>query len=640
MIKGIIPLFFCLLIFTSSKAQDDDSLLFSTIPVELMEKSNAVVRYDHMKLEISGLKSLNETYTRIVTVLNERGNRNIDAQINYNESSSVKKLNAIIYDQYGKEIHKFRKSDFKDVSSVSDFSLYEDDRIKYLDYTPTEYPYTIKFTYERSSTNTAALPSWYPLNAYFVSTQNSIFEVSYIDEVGIKKKEYHLDGYDITNKSVDGRLFYEAKNIHGLKPEVYSPIFSDFAPHVKITPKKFFYEGYVGYSDDWSNLGKWMYDQLLKERTQLSQATQIEIKLMVEGIEDPIERAKIVYKYVQDRTRYISVQEGIGGIQPILASRVDEVKYGDCKGLTNYTKALMDVVGIESNYSRVYASSRNTVDVDKEFVTFLGQTNHVILNIPNGGEDIWLECTSQDSPFNYTANFTDDRDVFVITPEGGKIVHTKIYKTEESIQTTAANITLASDGSIVASVNIETKGFQYALHDYVENLPSREQDLYYKDYWDYINNLNVDKIGLLNDKENVVFNENIDVSANNYANKSGTRLLFQPNVLNRVTHIPTRYKTRTLDFEIERGFTDKDEFTINIDSKLEIEAMPNAVSISNMFGSYTLQIEIIDENTLKYHRTYVLNKGYYSNEDYNSFRAFMAEIVKHDKSKIVLISKS
>ena len=55
---------------------------------------------------------------------------------------------------------------------------------------------------------------------------------------------------------------------------------------------------------------------------------------------DPIEKAKIVYKYMQEKTRYISVQVGIGGFKPMLAKDVDRLGYGDCKALSNYTKAL------------------------------------------------------------------------------------------------------------------------------------------------------------------------------------------------------------------------------------------------------------------------------------------------------------
>ncbi|MDP4989490.1 MAG: DUF3857 domain-containing protein, partial [Polaribacter sp.] len=109
---------------------------------------------------------------------------------------------------------------------------------------------------------------------------------------------------------------------------------------------------------------------------------------------------------MQQKTRYISVQIGIGGWEPIAANLVDDVGYGDCKGLTNYTKALLDVADVTAYYTVVYADDR--IDVDKDFSSLQG--NHVILNIPNNGKDVWLECTSQTMPFGFLGDFTDDRD--------------------------------------------------------------------------------------------------------------------------------------------------------------------------------------------------------------------------------------
>jgi len=90
-------------------------------------------------------------------------------------------------------------------------------------------------------------------------------------------------------------------------------------------------------------------------------------------------KAKAIYEYVQNNTRYISVQIGLGGWKPISAKEVDDKKYGDCKGLTNYTKALLNLVDIESNYCVVYSGSE-IQDISEDFTSMQG--NHVILNIP------------------------------------------------------------------------------------------------------------------------------------------------------------------------------------------------------------------------------------------------------------------
>ena len=49
---------------------------------------------------------------------------------------------------------------------------------------------------------------------------------------------------------------------------------------------------------------------------------------------DTREKIRVLYRYLQQNHRYISVQVGIGGMQPISASAVYTNGYGDCKGLS------------------------------------------------------------------------------------------------------------------------------------------------------------------------------------------------------------------------------------------------------------------------------------------------------------------
>ncbi len=617
---------------TVAIAQEDDLLKSSTIPSELRLKSNAVIRYDKTDIEVKAYNKFIYKRKRIVTVFNKNGIRHQGASESYDKNRKIKTLEAKIYNKSGKEIKKFKEKDFEDESAVSGGTLYSDNRVKYLDYTPVNYPYTIVYEVEIEYNSTAFFPSWSPINGFYVSTQNSEYKIINNSETQLKTKAINLENYDIVKHS---ETHYSANNLMSLKPEAYSPSFGSYAPGLDVALLDFSYEGYKGKTDDWKSMGKWMYDELLQKRDIVSESTKETVLKLVEGIQDPIEKAKIIYQYVQDHTRYISVQEGVGGIQPIEASIVDEVKYGDCKGLSNYTKALLDVVGIESYYTRVYGS-RDLVSIKEDFVTFIGQTNHVIIYLPNEEKDIWLECTSQTNPFGFIASFTDDRDVFVIAPEGGKIVHTTAYKTEENLQLTNATVNLSADGEITGDVSIKTYGYQYALHEGIQNKPLRDQELYFKDYWDYINNLSVENISFNNDKDNVIFTEKVNISSSSFVIKSGKRLLFQPNVFNRVSSIPTRYKTRTLDFEIERGYKDVDEFVITLDPEVKVEAMPKPLEIVNKFGMYKFSIEKRSESELVYKRTHIMNKGYYAKEEYEDFRDFMSAIVKHDKTKIVL----
>ena len=340
---------------------------------------------------------------------------------------------------------------------------------------------------------------------------------------------------------------------------------------------------------------------------------------------------------MQENTRYISVQVGIGGIQPISASEVDRVKYGDCKGLTNYTKALLEAVGVVSYYTEVYATSSKKIDMDENFPSLFGQANHVILNIPiENKESVWLECTSQIMPFGFLGDFTDDRNVFVITPEGGKIISTPKYGASENSQSTKAELNIMDDSSLEVHAKIISKGIQYNDKFYLENEERREQDKYFKNHWNYIGNISIDEIKFSNDKDNVAFTQDVSFKAIDFCSFTGERILFTPNVLNRNTYIPNRYRTRKLPLQIERGFIDDDEYEINLPQGYTVEFIPENVSLESNFGSYTVTIERITDTKLKYERKFEITGGFYPKEEYEKYREFIKEVSKNDNAKIVL----
>lgn len=600
------------------------------IPLELKSKANAVVRYEKKTVEILSSDKIKVIKKRITTVFNKFGNRHINAGEGYDDNSKIVNIEARIYDAFGEDIKKVKKKDFTDESAVSRISIYEDNRVKYLDYIPLKYPYTVEYTSEVIYNNTAFFPNWRPIDDYYVSIQHAEYEIINTAGVDLKVKKENFENYNI--KEISEHHFI-ADQINGVKYEAYTPELKSLLPHYRVALKKFEMIGVEGVNNNWSDFGKWMYDRLLTGTDDIPQTTIDHVRSLTAGVDDKIERAKIIYQYMQDKTRYISIQVGIGGWKPMLANDVDRLGYADCKGLTNYTKALLEAVGVTSYYTLVYGGS-GLRDIDNEFSSVQG--NHAILCVPNGDENIFLECTSQTNPFGFSAGFTDDRNVLLVKPEGGEIVRTKIYSVDDSVKKTTATIILDDSGGIKADVGITTTGFLYALHDGIGNKTQRDQQLYYKEYWNNINNINLDDITIVNDKETIVHQENVKLSATNYASKSGTRLIFQPNMFNKFTQIPPRYTDRKLEFKIDRAFKHLDEFIIQIPKGLKVEAMIDTKEIVSKFGSYYFKIEAVDDNKLKYTRIYILNKGNYEREDYKAFRNFRKQIVKHDKSKIVL----
>lgn len=634
-VKKIMSVF--ILLITLSVTSQENLYTSYTIPANLKEKANAVIRSDEIHISLKSSSEMYMTQKRVITVLNKDGNDDVDAYVYYDNNVKIKSLEVLVFDDFGKEIKKIKKNDFKDVSAVDGGTLYSDSRVKYLEYTPIAYPYTIEFTSEIVNNNTAFVRSFMPVNGYFLSVEKSTYTIEFPENMTIRTKEKNFETLDLEKEVLSGKIKYEVKNINAVKPEAYSPTSANMHPKVLVASKQFTLEGVHTQVENWNEFGKWMYHDLIKDTHDLPASTISMIQNLVKDESNDVAKAKKVYQYVQDKTRYISVQVGIGGWKPFNASEVDKLGYGDCKALTNYTMSLLKAAGVKSNYSVVYAG-KSQRSLEKDFAAMQG--NHVILNIPQeDSEDIWLECTSQRLPFGFIGDFTDDRDVLVITPEGGKIQHTKKYKAEESIQLIKGNYTISNEGAIDAQVNVNSKGIQYDDKYWLETETERDLDKHYKKRWKYINTVTINSMHISNDKEAVEFVEDVSFQATNYSKILGNRMLLTLNALNRNTDIPDRYRNRKLPLKIKRGFTDIDEVEIKLPQDYKVESKPNSKIIENKFGSYKAEVLVKDENTLIYKRTFVVKDGEFPKEDYKAFRDFYKAVNKQDNAKVALIKK-
>lgn len=628
---------FCALFFLSfiliSTAQKSEYAI-TTIADSLKENANAIVRLDQTDITILSQRSMIIKKYRAVTILNEKGNRAVNAIESYNKRSSVKNIEAIIYDASGNEIKKIKRKDFKDVSAADGATLASDARYIYLEYTPISYPYTIVYSSETETSTTAFIPRWYPLQNYSISVEKSILNVKYPANLGFRKKETQFSGFDVKkNNETDTQLSYTAKNILAQKPEDYSPAFSELYPKVTMSLEYFNLEGVDGNAKDWNEYGKWFSEKILAETTILPEETKTKIKARVGNETDPVKKAKIVYQYVQEKSRYVSIQLGIGGFKPMLASDVDRLGYGDCKALSNYTRALLDVVGVPSYYTELYGDS-DLIDIDEDF--FSTQGNHAILCVPKKDGYVFLECTSQDAPFGYQANFTDNRKVIVIKPDGGEIIRTKIYDPKNNTQVSSGNYSLDANGLFSGKITIISEGSQYGTKQQIEKLQPTEKEKYYKSYWDDINNLKLGKITFVDDKENIRFSEEIQISAIGYANITGNKMIFAVDAFNKNDGNVKRIRNRKNPFQIQRGYLDTDEIEINLPEGFTIEFLPSNFELKDKFGEYRTEIIKKENNKLTYKRSMFLNKGKYSNKEYDEYRVFMEQISRNDNAKIIL----
>ncbi len=630
-IFALIAFFFSFIV----QAQEKYSL--ADVPLELMKNANSVLLDEKVEVDVSIHGKLKYNYFAAKAVFNKRGDNDVVNVVFYNKDSRIKNIEAFVYDANGEELEHYRKKDYHDISATDGFSIYNDERVLYLNYTPTTYPYIMVVNYEKENNTTAFITDWSPIGWYARSTKKSTYKIKFDPNNKPRIKTENIEGFDISITEKPDEYIYTANNINAFVYEDLSVPFHEKAPKAYFSLNNFTLKGVSGNAKNWNEYGNWMQNRLLNNISEIPESTIVEINNLVRNETTNEAKARIVYNYMQEKVRYISVQIGIGGWKPMLASDVDKLSYGDCKALTNYTKALLDVVGVPSYYTILYAGN-DKKDIKKEFSGLQG--NHAILGIPDGKEITWLECTSQDSPFGFIGDFCDDRDVLIVTPEGGEIVHTKNYNYEENLEETFVEVNINRKGGAKASYKSISRGLQYGDKYRFVNEKQEDINKIYKNKWDAINGYTIDSLKLTNNREEILFIEDIKIDIPAYCISVGEDILVNVNLFNQNNNIPTRIKDRKYELDISRGFEDRNTINITIPQGYKIGDLPEDTFIENEFGTYAINYKLISENKLEYKRHLIIKKGTFPKEEYKSYRSFKRKISKLDKTKIIVTKNS
>lgn len=607
-----------------------------TIPASLKNRANAIIRDSKTVIDMRATDQVVLNISNAITILNKNGERYGHLALFYDKNISIKSVKGEIYDEFGKQISKFSLSNFKDESAVNDFSLFEDSRVKYYIPQVNSYPYTIVYTYEVKNKQNLIIPQWRPVPGFDVSVEKSSYQFlqSPVDEIRIHAVKYQGEPEVMVNDKLKS-LQWTLQGVNAIKKEPYAPNSESYFPSIKIAPKNFNYYNLKGSYTDWKGLGKITYDHLLKDRQQLPTETIAAIQEFIKDENSDRAKAKKIYEHFQKKIRYISVQIGIGGLQPIKASEVDKLGYGDCKALVNYMQSLLNVAGIESYYCVVEAGDEKT-DLIPSFAS-MEQGNHVILCLPLKGDTTWLECTSQDAPFGYLGSFTDDRWVLACTKDGGKLMKTPKFEALTSRQIRTAKLSLNKSGSIKGAVNTTFEGSQFDNHSYLMSKSVVEKEKALKYIYD-INNIEFSEIALSANKDIPLFAERFVVDIDRYATVNNGKLTLSPNMFNIKRSVPSS-RNRTLPLELKRGYTDIDSITFVLDEGIIPLVIPRTLKTESKFGSYEAEIKMLD-GQLFYSRKLTMKDGIFAAEDYEAFENFVSEIANYDGVRFTLALKN
>ena len=318
------------------------------IPDSLFKKATMVQRLEETKIIIHSIKSATVKHKYAYTILNESGNTFAGYHNLYDNFEKLSDVSGKLFDASGKQIKSVKKKEMDDVAYNDNFSLAGDGRVKSHNFYYKANPYTIEYEEEQEYNGIYEFPAWQPIDGYDYAVQSSSYIIEMPADYKLRYKLINAAKEPVvTEKNNTKTLTWQAGNIQAIEYEIFQPPLSRLTPMVLAGPDDFEYGGYKGNLSTWNNYAKY-YAALYKGRDVLPDNIKLEIHRLADALPGRDEKITALYNFLQQNTHYISIQLGIGGLQPFEAKFVSEKKYGDCKALSNYMVSILKEAGIKA----------------------------------------------------------------------------------------------------------------------------------------------------------------------------------------------------------------------------------------------------------------------------------------------------
>jgi hypothetical protein len=631
----------CILVSPKAHSQDKEfvSELYraSGIPDSLKEGANSIIRYSSDEVMIKGPGKATVKHHSLITILNEKGDKEGIITYSYNKKyDTYSFIDIHVYDGNGKMIKKYHKSDMYDGAASNNETLVTDDRFLGLKHTVTRYPETIEIEYEENISSYIDLPAWRIQERLEQSVQNAHYKIWAQPAAGLKNKSKNIS--ISSEKGIDGpyeTYTLQVKNIKAIKREEEAKPWR-VLPSVVFTTNLFDCYGYPGDFSSWQSFGKWIQG-LNNDMCTLSAPRIAEVRKMTDTIKTDKGKAKFLYKYMQQSMRYVSIQLGIGGYKPFPATFVDEKKYGDCKALSNYMRALLKAVDIPSYYALIRAGD-NEEPADFEFPH--NNFNHAILCVPFKNDTSWLECTSSTQLFGVLGSFTENRNALLITEDGGKLVSTPKSTPQENQFNSEVHIELQPDGSARAKMKVfSTGGYRemfvgmlFAKTDEQKEFLIRYFNIKQPTSFDFKSSLDKEEVNQLN----------IDLEYDKFCDvMAGDKQFYRPGVFDLWGMTVPITEKRLTDFYLPHPMQKSCVTIIDLPTGFEVETLPANTILKFTYGNYESNYAYNkDKNQVVSKAKFILNNQVIPASKYSEMQQYMDGVAKAQNKKLVIRKKA
>ncbi|MCF7895363.1 MAG: transglutaminase-like domain-containing protein, partial [Candidatus Omnitrophica bacterium] len=384
----------------------------------------------------------------------------------------------------------------------------------------------------------------------------------------------------------------------------------------------------------WQEVYNWWFF-LYADKLKINDEMDKVLKELIKDKETSHQKAKAIYEYVAKDIRYVAVEYGDSGYEPHSASEVFVNKYGDCKDQAVLLTALMQEAGLDAY--PVLISTRSSYPIDKSFPSI--NFNHAIAAVRIDGKFIFIDPTSNTTPFGQIPLSDQDRTILLFLEEGYKILKTSSSK--DSGIDYLMEIDIAKSENARIKRRVSPKGyFASSYRGYLKySHPSRiKEDISQKmveiSSFSRLIDLNIENEKDLDKNPMLEY----AFAADNFLSPSGSLRVLKP--LNQFDFKASLISKKTRDFPIDFGgiFSKKAEIKVNLPSNIEVKYLPDSRHFENKWLSLETAYKTA-EKTINFSQKFLIKKRFVTEDEYQDFKEKFKEILYYLKGQVILETK-
>lgn len=599
---------------------------------QLAPAQNAIVEESLTAVDVASATRATIHRREVTTIMNEQAASHALFVCSCSKDERLTSFRGQATDASGHVLRKFKQSELQRTEYSAYLAI--DDYKLYLDYTPPSYPVTITYEWTMEQHHTLLEYPWFcPQDDYEVSVRKATYQLTAPQDITVRQalKNISHPVQVATDDKGRQRLTLELHELPALRQEPYSRPLHERLPMAFFVPMQFSYYGTLGSLASWHDYGQWEYS-LLKGRDQLPDDVKATLHQLTDGMQHDRDKAEAIYHYLGRHHRYVAILLGIGGQQPAPASEVAKSGFGDCKGLSNLMRAMLQEVGIASNYTTI---STQRARLSGNFAS-PGQLNHAILQVPLTDDTLWLECTHPQLPFGYVHEGIAGHDAIVIDDKGGHFVTLPAYADTLNSQHSTLRMTLNADGSADFSLSQVSRNLQYEHRMPLLTMSEKDRERYLEQ------TVRAPRCTFtkadIRQCEGASMTLDVAMHSQGYANASGQRLFVPLYPLRHHYAMPASNGERTEPLYIANGYLDDDSIELNIPEGYSVEAMPKDIVIVQPFGRFDFRVCQTSGRLLIHYRL-LIKSGSYDKSTYPAFSTFLKSIGHAYSQRVVLLKE-